>query len=91
MASAVLNRGEKNEMSVLVSGAGVGGLMAALECWRRGFNVRIVERAKGIVTTGDSFSIGYTAVQAFKNWPFLEEENEKIAYSPLVAYCKENG
>jgi 2-polyprenyl-6-methoxyphenol hydroxylase-like FAD-dependent oxidoreductase len=91
MASAVLNRSEKNGISVLVSGAGVGGLMTALECWRRGFDVRIIERTKGVVTTGDSFTIGYTAVQAFKNWPFMEDENEKIAYNPLVAYCKENG
>jgi 2-polyprenyl-6-methoxyphenol hydroxylase-like FAD-dependent oxidoreductase len=65
--------------------------MTALECWRRGYDVRIIERSKDVVTTGDSFTIGYTAVHAFQNWPFMEEENERIAYSPLVAYCKENG
>lgn len=107
MASTVLNRSERNGMSVLVSGAGVGGLMAALECWRTGFDVRIIERSKGVVTTGkyslqgswtlndirsgDSFTIGYTAIQSFENWPWLEEENEKVAYSPLVAFCKEDG
>ena len=91
MASGVLNCSERNGISVLVSGAGIGGIFAALECWRRGYDVRILERSKGIVTTGDSFTIGYTAVQAFQSWPFLEEENEKIAYSPLVAYCKQNG
>ena len=107
MASNVLSRSEPNGISVLISGAGIGGLMSALELWRVGCNVRIIERSKGIVTTGayvqvcdstyadldtgDSFSIGYSATQAFRNWPYLEAENEKIAYSPLVAYCKEDG
>lgn len=39
-------------LSVLIVGAGVAGLMAALECWRNGHNVRIVERSPEEVTTG---------------------------------------
>lgn len=31
-------------ISVLVVGAGVGGLMAALECKRKGYDVRVIER-----------------------------------------------
>lgn len=30
------NISEPNGISVLISGAGTGGLMAALECWRKG-------------------------------------------------------
>lgn len=39
-------------ISVLIVGAGVAGLMAALECWRNGHDVRIVERSPEEVTTG---------------------------------------
>jgi len=31
-------------ISVLIIGAGVGGIMSALECWRKGHTVRIVEQ-----------------------------------------------
>ena len=33
-------------VSVLIVGAGIGGLTCALECWRRGHQVRILERSK---------------------------------------------
>lgn len=39
-------------ISVLVVGAGVGGLMAALECRRKGHDVRIVERSPVPSTQG---------------------------------------
>ena len=39
-------------ISVLIVGAGVGGLMAALECRRKGHNVRVVERSPTPSTQG---------------------------------------
>ena len=39
-------------ISVLVVGAGVGGVMAALECRRKGHSVRLVERAPSPSTAG---------------------------------------
>ena len=42
-------------ISVLVVGAGVGGLVTALECWRKGHEVRIVERSVDLVMTGQHF------------------------------------
>jgi NADPH-dependent 2,4-dienoyl-CoA reductase/sulfur reductase-like enzyme len=40
-------------INVLVVGAGVGGLTAALECYRKGHNVRIFERESSITTAGN--------------------------------------
>ena len=39
-------------ISILIVGAGVGGLMTALEGWRKGFQVRVLERSPCEVTTG---------------------------------------
>jgi NADPH-dependent 2,4-dienoyl-CoA reductase/sulfur reductase-like enzyme len=39
-------------ISVLVVGAGVGGLMSALECWRKGHDVRVIERTPSLSTAG---------------------------------------
>ena len=35
----------RSRISVLVVGAGIGGLTCALECWRKGFQVQILERS----------------------------------------------
>ena len=91
MAEEVLNRSSPNGISVLISGAGVGGLMTALECWRRGCNVRILERTKYNVTSGDSFSIGPTAIGLFRNWPEMQKDCERIAQKPLLVYCDHTG
>ncbi|MCJ1251524.1 hypothetical protein MMC30_008759 [Trapelia coarctata] len=41
-------------IQVLIVGGGVGGLMAALECWRKGHKVvRILERSDGPTYTGE--------------------------------------
>ena len=50
-----LRRYPETGISVLVVGAGIGGLTAALECWRKGHSVRIFERAPGPVYTGKFF------------------------------------
>lgn len=34
-------------ISVLIVGAGTSGVFAALECWRKGLQVRIIEKAPG--------------------------------------------
>ena len=41
-----------SDISVLVVGAGVGGLLSALECWRKGHTVRILERSDSQIWTG---------------------------------------
>lgn len=39
-------------INVLIVGAGVGGLTAALECHRKGHSVRIIERAPNATAAG---------------------------------------
>ena len=40
-------------INVLIVGAGVGGLVAALECHRKGHNVRIWERSESAAAGGE--------------------------------------
>lgn len=39
-------------IAVLIVGAGIGGLVAAIECHRKGHNVRIWERSKSAAAGG---------------------------------------
>lgn len=43
-------------ISCLIVGAGVGGLMTALECVRKGHSVRVVERSPAPSTAGNSIT-----------------------------------
>jgi NADPH-dependent 2,4-dienoyl-CoA reductase/sulfur reductase-like enzyme len=51
--SKLPNRHPETGIDVLIVGAGMGGLMATLECWRKGHNiVGILERNNGPVYSG---------------------------------------
>lgn len=65
--------------------------MTALECWRKGHTVRLLERSPAPIGTGDFFTIGPSATKAFRSWPEMMEENERIAYDPWVSYHKHTG
>lgn len=43
---------EKSGINVLIIGTGFGGLPAALECYRKGHNVRVFERNSGVDFAG---------------------------------------
>lgn len=40
------------DVKVVVIGGGVGGLLAALECWRKGCDVVVLEKSKDISPLG---------------------------------------
>jgi heterodisulfide reductase subunit A-like polyferredoxin len=55
-------RHPETHVDVLIVGAGVGGLMTALECWRKGHNVvGILERSSGPNYSG-MFFLSYHAI-----------------------------
>ena len=52
MNSAPLQIFPKSGITVLIVGTGFGGLTAALECYRKGHDVRILERNQTTDTSG---------------------------------------
>ncbi|KAJ5730710.1 uncharacterized protein N7483_005218 [Penicillium malachiteum] len=81
----------ESQISILIVGGGVAGLFAALECWRKGHNVRIIERSPSRSVSGDGFSISTSAIRALQKWPQMAEENERISYEPWVSWHKITG
>lgn len=47
-----VHRCPRTGIRVVVVGAGIGGMMAALECWRKGHDPFILERAPGHASIG---------------------------------------
>lgn len=52
MESKPLGSYEPSGIDVLIIGTGLAGLVAALECVRKGHNVRVLERSESINTNG---------------------------------------
>nr|QCF41199.1 CcxH [Bipolaris sorokiniana] len=62
-------------LKVLVVGAGTGGLMSALECWRNGHEVvGILERSENPVFAGDIIIFGPSAIRTLRHWPQMCKE-----------------
>ena len=47
-----LKRYPPTGIDVLIAGGGLGGMFAALNCYRKGHNVRVLESAKGYDNNG---------------------------------------
>jgi hypothetical protein len=49
-----VQRHPETGIAAVIVGAGVGGIMTALECWRKGIQVRIFERSLKPETEGET-------------------------------------
>ncbi|KAK0615327.1 hypothetical protein B0T17DRAFT_657520 [Bombardia bombarda] len=66
-------------IDVLIVGTGLAGLTAAIECVRKGHNVRVLERNDDINTAGDMYFMGLSATKFFKHWPEMAKEFDEIS------------
>jgi 2-polyprenyl-6-methoxyphenol hydroxylase-like FAD-dependent oxidoreductase len=57
MESKPVGSYESTGIDVLIIGTGLAGLVAALECTRKGHNVKVLERNADINTAGETDSI----------------------------------
>ncbi|KAI0455921.1 FAD/NAD(P)-binding domain-containing protein [Xylaria acuta] len=79
-----IHRHPRTGIKVIISGAGIGGMFAALECWRKGNDVEVLEQNDALSTLGDFFSIGPSALSTLHYYPkMLAEYNENAWNSPL--------
>ncbi|GFP60627.1 hypothetical protein ACSS6W_004246 [Trichoderma asperelloides] len=91
-SSSLPERHPGTGIDVLIVGAGMGGLMSALECWRKGHNiVGILERQDGPVYSGDIIVIQPSAVSVFRHWPDLMYDMEEEQVDASVKYVRHSG
>ncbi|KAE8452056.1 hypothetical protein EG329_002221 [Mollisiaceae sp. DMI_Dod_QoI] len=79
VTSPVPNEHPSQPFDVLIVGTGLAGLTAALECHRKGMEVRVLERNATINTAGDMFFMGLSATRWFRHWPEMQEEYDRIS------------
>ncbi|KAL6232651.1 hypothetical protein BDW75DRAFT_232613 [Aspergillus navahoensis] len=79
-------------ITVLVIGAGMGGLMMALECWRNGHDaVGTIERNEGPVYSGDIIVMQPPAVSIIRHWPDMLHDMEAEQVHVVVSYETHDG
>lgn len=88
---AAVMRYPETGIDVLIAGAGLGGLACALECWRKGHNVQILDRSPGPVWTGDNVQIQPSAILLLSHWPDMGYEIERDQYDVAMSYYKQTG
>jgi 3-hydroxybenzoate 6-monooxygenase len=66
---------------IVIAGAGIGGLSAALALALKGFSVEVFERASAIREVGAGIQLGPNAFRIFAEWS-LNEHMEEIAFAP---------
>ncbi|KAK3068171.1 hypothetical protein LTR53_014467 [Teratosphaeriaceae sp. CCFEE 6253] len=69
----------KTGIDVLIIGTGFAGLTAALECTRKGHNVRILERNATTDLAGDMYFMGLSATKFLKHWPEMQQQYKEIS------------
>ncbi|TDZ36116.1 FAD-dependent monooxygenase fsr3 [Colletotrichum spinosum] len=68
-----IKREASSGLSILVVGGGIAGLGFAIEAYRKGHDVRIIDRRPDFDDYGDIIGIGDSVVHAMDKWPgFLE-------------------
>ena len=67
-------------ISVIIVGAGFGGLSAAIECDRKGHSVVVFERFPELKPLGDIISFGQNSSRMFAKWPGVVEQMDPIIH-----------
>jgi 2-polyprenyl-6-methoxyphenol hydroxylase-like FAD-dependent oxidoreductase len=85
-------RDAPTHVKVLIVGAGFAGLMAAIECWRKGHDVvGILDRSEGPNFSGDLIIIQPSALDVMRHWPQMRRELEEDKVTVGTYYCRHDG
>ncbi|GAB1194231.1 hypothetical protein APSETT444_003474 [Aspergillus pseudonomiae] len=74
VASTIREQYPSSGLSILIAGGGIGGLTFAIEAYRKGHDVRIIEKRPNF----DGYECN--ALHSIKNWPGFYERLEAISY-----------
>ncbi|QKX61991.1 uncharacterized protein TRUGW13939_09147 [Talaromyces rugulosus] len=94
MAETVVDRVARHpalNLKVIIVGAGVGGLLSALECWRKGCDVVVLEKNKDISLLGDFVTVPPSGISTFKLYPTMDEQYQKNFYDCTISIWNPEG
>ncbi|KZL63573.1 fad binding domain protein [Colletotrichum incanum] len=84
-------RSSNTGIQVVIVGAGVGGLMTALECWRKGNDVIVLEKSEKISAIGDVLVIGPSAWATLQKYPNMAKDYDKFKHEVTYNFYSQQG
>ncbi|KAF4839519.1 FAD-dependent monooxygenase fsr3 [Colletotrichum siamense] len=78
-------------INVVIVGAGLGGLQAAVECWRKGHEVQVLEKGEAISEAGDVIRLGPNSYAILKEYPTMLQEWDQFAFDVETCFCHRDG
>ncbi|KAF4630576.1 hypothetical protein G7Y89_g7565 [Cudoniella acicularis] len=78
---ASFERAPDTGIHVIIVGTGFAGLTAAIECYRKGHSVLVLESFKERLPLGDVISFGPNSGRIFRRWPGMDEELDLITWN----------
>ncbi|KAI3539446.1 hypothetical protein CSPX01_08892 [Colletotrichum filicis] len=88
---AEMKRYPPSGISILIVGAGIASLGFAIEAYRKGHDVRVIEKRPIFQDFGDIIAIQTPALHTPKKWPGFLEHLKKNAYAPINYMKKFDG
>nr|XP_036582071.1 FAD binding domain protein [Colletotrichum truncatum]KAF6790628.1 FAD binding domain protein [Colletotrichum truncatum] len=86
-----MKRDKETGIDVLICGGGLAGLSFAIEAYRKGHNVRILEKRPDLDDFGDIIAIQSSALYSPKEWPGFLETLEDSMYPSESEMFKSDG
>ncbi|TDZ20003.1 FAD-dependent monooxygenase mdpD [Colletotrichum orbiculare MAFF 240422] len=78
-------------IDVLIVGGGPAGYLAAIECWRKGHTVRVLEKGTGNSAIGDVLFIGPSALTTLKNYPTMLKDYHRYSWDDFCTFRRMDG
>ncbi|KAJ3962254.1 hypothetical protein N0V92_000985 [Colletotrichum tropicale] len=78
-------------INVVIVGAGLGGLQTAVECWRKGHEVQVLEKGDAISKAGDIISLNPNSYATLKEYPTMLQEWDRFAFDVEMWFCHRDG
>ncbi|CAG9956894.1 unnamed protein product [Clonostachys rosea f. rosea IK726] len=86
-----MNRYPESGLSLLIVGGGIAGLAFAIEAYRKGHSVRVIERRPSFDDFGDLIAIQTPALHTPKQWPGFMDRLRASSFTPRTVIKKYDG
>ncbi|WYZ36147.1 hypothetical protein EsH8_XI_000030 [Colletotrichum jinshuiense] len=84
-------RSPQTGIQIVIVGAGIVGLMTALECWRKGNDVIVLEKAEQLSAIGDVIVVGPSAWATLHNYPSMAKDYDNLKHDVLFNFYSQDG